>query len=192
MGMRSALDAGAGPGIFSRGALGMISGWLKNARQGWEALSTGWAAFFEGYSYDVQQALLAKLGIRSGVLAASVKALLILVILSFAIVGLYVWFASRSPGEKPDAVKKYYARFCEKLALAGLARPLDQGPVDFMKSVVKQRPDLEKQVSDITARYVRLRYEDRPSASTLGEFIQKVREFDPAAPPSASKPSIKS
>lgn len=179
LGMRAALDAGAGPGMFSRGALGTISGWFKNARQGWEALNTKWAAFFEGYSYDVQQALLAKLGIRSGTIAASVKALLILVVLCFAIVGLYVWFASRPPGEKPDDVKKYYARFCEKLARAGLARPLDQGPVDFMKSVVKQRPDLEKPVSDITARYVRLRYEDAPSKALISEFIKKVREFKP-------------
>jgi transglutaminase-like putative cysteine protease len=182
-GAQAALDAGKEPGMFSRGTLGTISAWLKNVRQGWDAISTGWAAFFEGYSYDMQQALLAKLGIGSGTLAASVKALLILVVFSFAIVGLYAWFATRTPRQKADAVKKYYTRFCEKLARSGLARPLDQGPVDYMKTVVKNRPDLETAVSEITGLYVRLRYEDRPSATTLGEFIQKIRAFDPTVLP---------
>ncbi|RJP46368.1 MAG: DUF3488 domain-containing protein [Desulfobacteraceae bacterium] len=177
-GMRSVLSAGGAGGFFER--LGGLSSFFHQARLGWDAINTGWRAFFEGYSYEVQRALLEKIGIRSGVLAASFKAMLLMVALAGMIIGGYAWFFLRPPRQKPDAVQKYYARYCEKLARAGFARKPDQGPIDYMQLVLKNRPDLQKQIAPITDLYVRLRYRDQAAEGDLAAFVEKVRKFDPA------------
>lgn len=177
-GMRSVLSAGGAAGFFER--LGGLSSFFYQARMGWDAINTGWRAFFEGYSHEVQRALLEKIGIRSGVLAASFKAMLLMVALAGMIIGGYAWFFLRPPRRKPDAVQKYYARYCEKLARAGFARKPDQGPIDYMQLVLKNRPDLQKQVVPITDLYVRLRYRDQAAEGDLAAFVEKVRKFDPA------------
>jgi protein-glutamine gamma-glutamyltransferase len=177
-GMRSVLSAGGAAGFFER--LGGLSSFFHQARLGWDAINTGWQAFFEGYSHEVQRALLEKIGIRSGALAASFKAMLLMVALAGMIIGGYAWFFLRPPRQKPDTVQKYYARYCEKLARAGFARKPDQGPIDYMQLVLKNRPDLQKQIAPITDLYVRLRYRDQAAAEDLTAFVEKVRKFDPA------------
>ena len=61
-----------------------------------DAFSTGWSAMFEGYSYAEQRALLEKIGIRSGAWRASLKALLLLLVLIGMLVAVYAWFALKS------------------------------------------------------------------------------------------------
>ena len=65
-------------------------------------------------------------------------------VLTAMIVVLYAWFAFKSSAEKPDIVRKYYIQFCNKLSRAGFVRKPDQGPVNYLKYVVKNRPDLKK------------------------------------------------
>ena len=152
---------------------------LKKIRLGWDAVSTGWSAMFEGYSYYEQRALLEKIGFTSGVLKASLKALLLLLAAIGLFVAVYAWIALKTPRQKPDDIKKYYALFCAKLARAGLSRKPDQGPVDYAVYVSENRPDLKNKIMEISDLYIRLRYRDQPSKPVRAEFIQKVRTFDP-------------
>lgn len=154
-------------------------GFLKTIQLGWDAISTQWSAWFEGYSYYEQKALLKKLGITSGVWDTSLKALLLLLVLIGVIVGVYAWLALKPYKPKPDVVKRYYALFCEKLARAGFARKPGQGPVDYVKYVAKNRPDLKKRATDITDLYVQLRYRGQASKDVLATFIKKVKAFAP-------------
>ncbi|NOY69252.1 MAG: DUF3488 domain-containing transglutaminase family protein [Deltaproteobacteria bacterium] len=179
-GIRGTLSPDDLPGFFGRRYLGALSGVIEQIRFGWDAINTRWSALFEGYSYSKQRALLEKIGITSGGLAVSLKALLLLLVVIGMIVGAYAWFALKSPCRKPDKVKKYYARFCKKLSRAGLARKAAQGPIDYMNHVLKNRPDLKDEVTEITELYVRLRYRGQTSRSVLSDFIQKVRVFKPA------------
>jgi len=179
-GMRASLMPGELPDFFDRKYFRNLSDIFQRVRLGWDVVNTQWSAFFEGYSYDVQRALLEKIGIRSGALDASLKAMLLLVVLAGMIIGAYAWFSLRSPRRKPDAIEKYYARYCEKLATTGFARKPDQGPIDYMQYVSKNRPDLQNKIAQITDLYVRLRYRDQASAADLAKFVEKVRKFDPA------------
>jgi transglutaminase-like putative cysteine protease len=154
-------------------------GILKTIRLGWDSISTQWSALFEGYSYFEQKALLKKLGITSGVWDTSLKALLLLLVLIGVIVGVYAWLSLKPNKPKPDVVKRHYALFCEKLARAGFARNPGQGPVDYVKYVAKNRPDLKKRATDITDLYVQLRYRGQASKDVLATFIKKVKAFAP-------------
>ncbi len=178
-GARSALSAGEGEDFFDRKYFKSISIFFQQVRFRWDAVSTQWSAFFEGYSYDVQQSLLAKIGIRPGVLSATVKAMLLMLGLAGVIVGVYIWFTLRPARPALDPIEKYYGRFCEKLARSGLPRSPHQGPVDYRRYILKNRPDLEHDIAPVMDLYVNLRYRDQISTTLISEFIQKVRRFDP-------------
>ncbi len=174
-GMEGALSPDDLPDFLSRRYFRLID----QIRLGWDAISTRWSALFEGYSYYEQKALLKKLGITSGAWDASLKALLILLVLIGMIVIAYAWFALKSPRQKPDVVKKYYIQFSKKLTRAGFEKKTDQGPIDYAEYVSENRPDLKNRVSDITGLYVQLRYRGGSSKDVLKEFVQKVKVFDP-------------
>lgn len=178
-GMQGALSPDDLPGFLGRRYLGSLSGVIEQIRFGWDAINTRWSALFEGYSYNEQKALLEKIGITSGVLAALLKALLLLLFVIGMIVGTYAWFALKPPRQKPNAVKKHYVRFCGKLSRAGFERKADQGPIDYMNRVLKNRPDLKDEIAEITDLYVRLRYRGQASRAVQKDFIQKVRVFHP-------------
>ncbi len=163
----------------ARNFLGPLSGFFEQIRFRWDAVSTRWSAFFEGYSYYEQQALLEKIGITSGAWDASLKALLLLVIIVSMLISAYAWFVLKSPRRKPDAVKKYYTRFCEKLSRAGFERKPGQGPVDYVKYVSANRPDLKNRIDKITELYVQLRYREQDSTAVLADFVKKVKAFNP-------------
>lgn len=174
-GMEGALPPGEISNFLSR----PYFNFLKQIQLGWDAVSTGWSAMFEGYSYYEQRALLEKIGITSGVLKASLKALLLLLAAIGMVVAAYAWIVLKSPRQKPDVIKKYYVLFCAKLARAGFLRKPDQGPVEYVKYVVKNRPDLKNRITEITDLYIRLRYREEQSKPALAEFIKKVKSFDP-------------
>jgi transglutaminase-like putative cysteine protease len=174
-GVRGSLSPADLPDFLSRRS----SGFIDQIRFGWDAISTRWSAWFEGYSYYEQKALLKKLGIASGAWDASIKALLLLLVSIGMIVIIYAWFSLKSPQQKPDAVKKYYLQFCQKLSRAGFEKQANQGPVDYAKYISKNRPDLKNRVTDITYLYVQLRFRRQFSKDVLAEFIQKVRVFTP-------------
>lgn len=174
-GMRGSLSPEDLPDFLSRRYFGFIN----QIRFGWDAISTRWSAWFEGYSYYEQKTFLKKLGITSGTWDASLKALLLLLVSSGMIVNFYAWFALKSSKQKSDIVKRYYLQFCQKLFRAGFEKQANQGPIDYANYISKNRPDLKNRVTDITNLYVQLRYRGQPSKAVLAEFIQKVKVFAP-------------
>jgi protein-glutamine gamma-glutamyltransferase len=178
-GPQSALPAGEMADFFDRKYLKSISGFFQQVRFRWDAVSIQWSAFFEGYSYDAQQALLARIGIRPGMLSVTLKAVLLLLAMAGMILGACAWVTMRPTRFRTDPVEKYYARFCDKLARAGLPRKPHQGPVDYLRDVVKHRPELEHDMVPVMDLYVSLRYRDQISTLLISEFIRKVRRFDP-------------
>ncbi len=162
---------------FAKKYFGTLFGFMKRLQLRWDAISTSWIAWFSGYAYYEQKALLEKLGISFGSWISSLKTLLLGLGLAFVIIGSYAFFVLKSPSEKPDAVTKYYARFCGKLARAGLARKPHMGPLDYVKFVSKNRPELKSNAFEITNLYIQLRYQKNASKESLKKFIKKVSTF---------------
>ena len=174
-GLEGALSRGELPDFLSRGYFGFI----RQIRFAWDAVSTQWSAWFEGYSYYEQLALLKKLGLSSDAVRAALQAMILILVVIAAAVAVYFWSAMRIPRRKPDRIRKTYERFCKKLARAGFERKSDQGPMDYAAWVATHRPDLKRRVDDIIDLYVRLRYREERAKGFLDEFIRKVRAFDP-------------
>lgn len=162
---------------FAKKYFGTLFGFMKRLQLRWDAVSTSWIAWFSGYAYYEQKALLEKLGISFSSWISSLKALLLGPGLAFVIIGSYAFFVLKSPSEKPDAVTKYYARFCEKLSRAGLARKPHMGPLDYVTFVSKNRPELKSNAFEITNLYIQLRYQKSASKESLKKFIKKVSTF---------------
>jgi hypothetical protein len=175
LGLEGALSRGELPDFLSRPYFGFI----QQIQFAWDAVSTQWSAWFEGYSYYEQLALLKKLGFSSDAVRAALQAMMLILVVLAAAVTLYAYIAMRSPRRKPDRIRKYYKVFCKKLSRAGFDRKPDQGPMDYAAWVTRNRPDLKRRVDDITDLYVRLRYREQRSKPVLDEFIKRVRAFDP-------------
>lgn len=87
-----------------------------------------------------------------------------------------LWWLSRRRA-RIDPARKLYDRFCRHLARAGLARAPHEGPMDFARRCVRQRPALSPAVGDITRLYLALRYGPSGSAALMHEFRRRVSGF---------------
>ncbi len=167
-------------GASVRRYFGGLSKFMDQVRFGWEAMSARFNAWFEGYSYEQQRALLSKLGITAGNWGESLKALIILLpILMMAAAGAVAFWVLRTPPRKPDVIRKHYALFCEKLNRAGLGRKPGMGPFTYAAFAAENRPDLAQRIDEITGLYVGLRYQGRSSRAELFDFIKKIKAFQP-------------
>jgi hypothetical protein len=84
----------------------------------------------------------------------------------------------RPPRREPSLVA--WNRFCEKLASAGLRREPHEGPLDYLDRVAAKRPELAREVEEITRRYVDARYGPGASREQIRELSKLVRDFRPA------------
>lgn len=145
-----------------------------------DAANMRWEAWFTGYSYFEQKAFLEKLGL--GKWAGFTGTPLILSLLALgALAGfssVLVWlFQLRR--DRPDPVQQAYGLFCRRLDKLGLTKRLDQGAIDFAKTSGKTRPDLQTTIRTITDLYVQLRFQKKCPDTTLAEFKDRIKNFNP-------------
>lgn len=144
-----------------------------------EAVNLAWEAWFTGYSFSGQKALLQRLGIAGSwgtwTVFFSLLTLSVLIVAVFFII-----FLRRSHGQKKDPVAAGYALFCNRLARIGLARPPDQGPMDYLLTVQAKRPDLGPAAAAITDMYIRIRFHRTCPGTLTKLFISRVKHFTPA------------
>jgi len=159
-----------------------LTAWVHRLRLGWDNISSQWQAWFSGYAYRQQQALLARLGISSAGLGRTAKALgLMAGLLCLSVAALLAWHL-RSARVKPDRVHALYHRFCSRLQHAGLpARHPGMGPRDYANQATARRPDLINEIAAITDLYIRLRYGNANGADpeVFKQFQMRVNAFKP-------------
>lgn len=158
---------------------GLFGKWVNQLRFGWDAVSSGWEAWFSGYSFVEQRALIERLGISMRSWKGLLSVLLLAFGMIFLIVGLCVFFQVKPLVTKKDRIRLCYEKFCKKLKKIGCSRPLNQGPVDFAAYVARERPDLKPSVDEMMRLYVRLRYQKDHDVSLVKHFCKRVKEFNP-------------
>jgi transglutaminase-like putative cysteine protease len=169
--------SGALQGGGSSGGFGL--GWIQQLQLGWDAISSGWEAWFDQYSYLEQKALLERLGIRMGSWRGPLTVFLLVCGTILFIVGLYIFFQVRPATMEKDRVRECYERFCRKLEKAGISRPPDKGPADFASQIVRERPDLRPEVDEIIKVYIWLRYRERHDPDMEKHFCRLVGKSRP-------------
>jgi transglutaminase-like putative cysteine protease len=147
--------------------------WLGAMRNSWDALDSGWNKWVLAYGPELQAKFFSKVGLDYG---DWLQLALVLGGLVAAFTGLYwlylMW--DRRPPRLPP-VSRDYARFCTRLARLGLPRAGHEGPRDYAQRVVAARADLEREVLEITDRYVELRYQDEGDAAGFRRLVKTFR-----------------
>lgn len=141
---------------------------------GVDALNTGWHRWILGYSRDQQQRLMQWLGFAT---LSTFKLALGMVLATAALVALLILLVQWRDRVRPDPVQGAYRKFCRRLARRGMVRLPHEGPKDFARRVIRQRPDLQRPVSAITALYIALRYGSSEDPQQQRRLHQLVRSF---------------
>lgn len=171
------LQENADPGmpiIFSVGDRDLLQRLARQVRLGLDAANASWHRWILGYSSQQQQHLLELLGL--GALSVF-KLALTMMLAVIALVPLLILLLRWRGRVRPDPVQGDYLRFCRRLARKGLVRASHEGPQDFARRVIRQRPDLQRPVSAIIDLYIALRYGATHDPRQRRRLHQLVRSF---------------
>ena len=90
---------------------------------------------------------------------------------------LALWLLSRV--RRADPVQRAWLAFCAKLAGAGLARAVSEGPLDFTVRALARFPARAQDLRTISALYVALRYGENGDRQSQARLRSLVRSFRP-------------
>ena len=145
---------------------------LRQTRLYWDYTNLAWYRFVVDYRRQHQEGLLHKLGFDT------IEWSRVLLVLGGACVLVllgYVMWSRRTP--RRDPISRLYARFCRKLARAGIARAPHEGPLAFSERAAAARPDLASNIETITARYLDVRYGARASNDDVRALAREIALF---------------
>ncbi|AEF98741.1 transglutaminase TgpA family protein [Methylomonas methanica] len=146
--------------------------WLKRSRQLWQSIDYNWQRWVINYNGANQMQFLQSLGIDDiAELAKWLVGSLILTTLPLA------WWLLKQPKKPADKTLVIYRRFCNKLAKAGAVIGRGEGAKDFAERAKKLRPELAAQIEQITALFIRLRYQSEATAADLRRLKRLVDTF---------------
>ena len=149
-----------------------VPSWLLNLRFHLDSLNYKWNLWVLGYTPERQFALLSRMGMEEVTWQRMAFALLGGMAL---LVGFFTLLMLRQLYERDtDEAQRLYLKFCRKLSRRGIARDAHEGPHDFAARAAQAKPQLAPAIADITARYVALRYGERPDATALQALRRAV------------------
>jgi len=141
-----------------------------------DAMTNAWNQWVLGYTPERQVQLLKNVGI--GAPSWRTLTLLVMSIAGMVLVVLAYLILRRLRRPQTDPAQRAYRAFVRKLARAGMARGVAEGPADFARRVCENLPARASQVHAITDLYLRLRY-GQAQSSELARLGRLVRGFRP-------------
>lgn len=161
----------------------VIPMFLKTFADFGDLINNSWNNWVLGYSRTTQIQLFEGLGIDLKLPGGFVKALVFGVVL-LAVCGFIAHALIRKKKRSRDQIKAHYQKFCGAMEKIGMPRLAHQGPMAYARHITKQRPDLERTISEITNLYAQLRFNPQCAENSLPRFAQAVKSFKP--PPGSS------
>lgn len=146
--------------------------WLKRGRQLWQSVDYNWQRWVINYNTENQSEFLAGFGIRDW------AALMRWLIASVSVVTLLIaaWVLRRKTA-RADKVSLLYRAFCNKLAKRGVEISTGEGPRDFSDRAQRLLPSLAKQIGEISALYICLRYEAKAGADDFRRLKKQIADL---------------
>jgi transglutaminase-like putative cysteine protease len=174
-GVSSVIGSDASVPLFIRASYGRS--WFNQLNFVADNINYQWNRWVVAFGPEQQRALLRKLGVRQ----PGWDSLVVLLIIGCAALAsiyslLFIYKNRRS--ETNDPLLSVYRRFCEKMATVNLHRLAHEGPMDYAHRITRARPDLARQVMQISKLYCRLRYANDGrlgSLPMLKKLIGKLR-----------------
>lgn len=145
---------------------------LNTLRLRWEGFNYLWSRWVLGYDTNTQSAFLDRWLGGADVWRLALFVLVSGVVIIGTLVLAVVWGQRRKYRYPAD---RYYLRFCKKLARFGIPRRAGEGPRDYARRVIQQRPDLVSPVNRVTELYELASYAGNNAA--LGDLKRAVINF---------------
>ena len=130
--------------------------WLRQLRDGWEAVATQWNRQVLSYDSKRQRDLMEIFGLDDFSPSTAFGATSIAIALLMA--ALYGWAQFRRKDDGLDPLDRAWARFSARLAPLGLARMPNEGPLDYARRLAACLPINADALISICTRYDCLRY----------------------------------
>jgi protein-glutamine gamma-glutamyltransferase len=147
---------------------------FTNIRLAWEALNYEWDTRVLGFDADVQESLLASVGIANrGPFLLITQTLVI----AAALLVIYAGWMQLRTRSRVDRVKTLYERFCRRAARLGVRRSPWEGPSDFSRRAAQLLPNDAERIRQISNTYIALRYSPESEAIVLNRFAKEVNQF---------------
>lgn len=155
-------------------AMNLPSTWLRPLRQTWDFVNNGWNQWVLGYDFERQRRTLNALSPS----LASLRGMLWTLLAGGALlIGVMSFIVLRaSPARRIDKATRLYGRFLHKLNRLGLDKAPAEGADSFALRAIRKRPDLTREIAEITRLYNLLRYGVPPSEA-LDRLEQAVKSF---------------
>jgi transglutaminase-like putative cysteine protease len=147
---------------------------FTNIRLAWETLNYEWDTRLIGFDADVQEALLASVGIAN---RGPVLLIIEIVVAAAALLIIYAGWMQLRTRSRGDRVKALYERFCRKAARLGVRRNPWEGPSDFSRRAAQLLPGESERIRQISNTYIALRYSTESPAIILDRFAKEVNVF---------------
>ncbi|BBL73125.1 transglutaminase TgpA family protein [Methylomagnum ishizawai] len=146
--------------------------WVRQGRMLWASVDHAWNQWVLAYDPEQQRRFWDSLGIVDwGKLALWMGGLLGL---CGAAAALLFWPRRKLP---PDPAVLAYRRFLGKLARRGVVKRMGEGPLDFSRRAMAERPEVSATIGQITGIFLGLRYGKTARAEDLARLRRLVREF---------------
>ncbi|MES9998834.1 MAG: DUF3488 and transglutaminase-like domain-containing protein [Candidatus Thiodiazotropha lotti] len=174
--LRNDFGAEGSPAMFQLDELGLVGSSLRRFAHMLDNANIQWRRWIIGYSREHQFSLMRNFGFDT--LTPLQWSLITIGLISIPL--LLVALRLVLSGKKqplPEIVA--YNQYCKKLARLGISRKTYEGPMDYAKRAIAERPDLTASISRITALYIRLRYGPKADKSQTKKLLQQVKQFRP-------------
>lgn len=179
------LGAGEGLTLDTWFNFGRLPAWLQPLGNGWDLLNMRWNQWVMQYSFAEQSRLFSRFGLDLG----RGTAMFSLLISGIALIGIVYFFLLvflRPVVREHDSAALQWQHFLKKLDQAQLGSSIGQGPVQLLRNIRAQRPDLAGPAAAVAQLYIRLRYSrlrEEQRAELQRQLKEAVRRFSvPTAP----------
>ena len=151
------------------------AGWLRALSLRWDRLNTYWHRWVLGYGEEMQLDLLKRLMPLLANWRNMAIGLVLFVGLLLGAVALYLFRPGAALAHDP--VQRAWHRFCRKLARRGLPRRPSEGPLDYQRRIIRERPTIAAKTGEINRLYAELRYHHQPDRGELKRLERLIRRF---------------
>ncbi|MCG7945658.1 MAG: DUF3488 and DUF4129 domain-containing transglutaminase family protein [Candidatus Thiodiazotropha taylori] len=174
--LRNDFGTEGSPAMFQLDELGLVGSSLRRFAHMLDNANIQWRRWIIGYSREHQFSLMRNFGFDTLTPLQWSLITIGLIAIPLMLVALRLVLSGRKQ-PLPEIIA--YDRFCKKLARLGISRKTYEGPMDYAKRAIGERPDLTAPISRITALYINLRYGPNADKSQSKKLLQQVRQFRP-------------
>jgi protein-glutamine gamma-glutamyltransferase len=170
-GISAALAPSELPGFLRRESSGFWY-WRLQADVAWDWVNVMWDRWMIGFNPERQLGLVGRFGLDDW--QDMVLALTVLITALMALVGLAVMRQMRAAAPA-DTALRLWRRATRMLAAQGLPQGAHEGPRDYVRRIVRERPDLAPALERLLAAYLDARYLQRHPERSGQELALAVK-----------------